>query len=175
MYQISVICVQKFGICILNVLARIAWLSKCDFWNLWKILDRYDIFSKKQHFFFEMKIFLEKIEKLFFWEIFTFSIEKSIFSSKIFTWKNWFFYWKTQNFQLFLDFKIFKIIFLQEKKTFFDDIFFPASGDVGTSRLYAQRGLGVGRSSCTLSFIKKCTVTHFFLEDLSYEDPNART
>ena len=72
MYIIRKICILKFGFCVLNVFARIAWLSKCDFWNLWKISDRYDIFSKKQYFFFEMKNFLEKIEKLFFSENFHF-------------------------------------------------------------------------------------------------------
>ena len=54
-----------------------------------------------------------------------------------------------------MDFNIFKIIF-------------PASGDVGTSRLYAQGSLGVARSTCTQGFITKLTVTNFFLEDLSY-------
>ena len=53
-----------------------------------------------------------------------FSIEKSIFWSKHFTWKNQFFYWKNENFELFLKSKIFKIIFLHDEKIFFDGIFF---------------------------------------------------
>ena len=59
-------------ICAPTLFALIARISKCDFWNLWKISDRHDIFPKKQYLFFEMKIFLEKIEKTCFLEIFSF-------------------------------------------------------------------------------------------------------
>ena len=57
-------------------------------------------------------------------KILIFSIEKLIFWSKNFTSKNRFFYWKNQNFQLFLEIQIFKIIFLHDEKIFFDGIFF---------------------------------------------------
>ena len=97
------------------------------------------------------------------------SIEKLIFSSKNFTWKNRFFYWKTQNFQLFLDFKIFKIIFIQEKKTFFDD-FFSCLRWCGDFKALCA-GKSVSRQVQLHPRIYSnlyITVTTFFLEDLSY-------
>ena len=104
-----------------------------------------------------LKILLENLD--FSIEKIDFSIEKIeifVFSPKI-----------NILFSIFFEIEIFKIIFLQEKK-FFDQIFFPASGDVHTSRLYAQSGLGVTFCRRAPLFIKRYTVTTFSLEDLSY-------
>ena len=64
--------------------------------------------------------------------------------------------------------EIFKIIFLQEKKIFFDSDFFSVLENVSTSQIYAQSGLRVTLSSATQGFIQICTVTNVFLEQLSY-------
>ena len=60
-------------------------------------------------------------------KISTFSLEKSISSSKIFTWKNRFFNWNfrfLKNQIFFQKIKIFKIKNLQDEKIFFIQIFF---------------------------------------------------
>ena len=104
-----------------------------------------------------LKILLENLD--FSIEKIDFSIEKIeifVFSPKI-----------NILFSIFFEIEIFKIIFLQEKKKVFRSIFFPASGDVNTSRIYAQSSLGIPYSPATPGFIQKCTVTTFFLEDLS--------
>ena len=80
-----------------------------------------------------------------------FSIEKSIFSIEKSRFSS----------------KIFKIIFLQEKKSFSIN-FFPASGDVNTSRIYAQSSMGIPYSPATQGFMKQLPVTTFSLESLSY-------
>ena len=105
-----------------------------------------------------LKILLENLD--FSIEKINFSIEKIVifvFPPKI-----------NILFSIFFEIEIFKIIFLQEKKEVFRSIFFSGSGDVGTSRLYAQSRLGVTMPGATLSFMKKLTVTKFFLEGLSY-------
>ena len=89
---------------------------------------------------FEIFDFQKKSKSLIF------SIEKSIFSIE----KPRFF---KQNFQNH---------FSPRKKKFFDQIFFPASGDVHTSRLYAQSGLGVTLPRRTSLFVQNPAVTTFF-------------
>ena len=105
-----------------------------------------------------LKILLENLD--FSIEKIDFSIEKIkifVFSPKIII-----------LFSIFFEIEIFKIIFLQEKKKFFDQFFFSASGDVNTSRIYAQSSLGIPYCPATLGFMEQLPVTTLFLEDLSY-------
>ena len=68
----------------------------------------------------------------------------------------------------YMKIEFFKIIFLQEKKIFFETDFFSDSENVSTSQIYAQSGLGVTLSRSTHRFMKKLTVTNFLLEGLSH-------
>ena len=58
--------------------------------------------------------------------------------------------------------------FSPRKKKVFRSIFFSASGDVNTSRIYAQSSLGIPYCPATLGFMEQLPVTTLFLEDLSY-------
>ena len=77
---------QKTGFCIFGAFAVVMSLSKCDFWNLWKFLDRHEK-KNLEIFSFEIEKNLEKKSEKIFREkskILIFSIEKPIFSLKHF-------------------------------------------------------------------------------------------
>ena len=68
----------KSGFCILNLFALIVGLSKCDFWNLWKILVRHGYFFFSPIFFRDEK-FSRKNRKTFFGDFFEKNRKFSIF------------------------------------------------------------------------------------------------
>ena len=104
--------------------------SKSVFW----IVEMHTLMQKKnlnEKCFFILKIFdfenFDFLKKNLIFQKSKISIEKSIFSSKIFTWKNRFFNWNfrfLKNQIFFQKIKIFKMKNLQDEKIFFIQIFF---------------------------------------------------